>query len=241
MHLDRLLQSQGFGSRKICRALIESGAVTVNGEPCDNPRAELDTTGLTFTVNDEPWQYREKVYVLLHKPANVECSRNPQHHRSVLSLLPEPLISRRIQCVGRLDADTTGLLLLTDDGTWLHALTSPRRHVPKRYCVTTASPLTEAMLQALLTGVLLHDETELLAAQACEEIGPLQLHLTITQGKYHQVKRMLAAVGNHVTALHRDMLGALPLGNLAEGQWRYLTTEEHEQIGQGHSSLQLDR
>jgi len=227
MHLDRLLQSQGFGSRKSCRTLIESGAVTVNGTPCLNPQQDFDPTHLSFTVNDEPWQYREKVYVLLHKPPGYECSRNPQHHLSVFSLLPAPLIARGIQCVGRLDADTTGLLLLTDDGTWLHALTSPRRHVPKRYQVTTAEPVTEAMLQALRTGVLLHDESEALAALECVQTGPDQLIMTITQGKYHQVKRMLAAAGNRVTALHRAAIGSLGLGDLAQGQWRYLAAREY--------------
>jgi 16S rRNA pseudouridine516 synthase len=117
-------------------------------------------------------------------------------------------------------------LLLTDDGTWLHALTSPRRHVPKRYMVTTADPLTPAMIQALLTGVMLHDETVPLAASECLQTSPHQLFMTITQGKYHQVKRMLAAVGNRVTTLHRAAMGRLEMGDLAEGQWRYLTPDE---------------
>lgn len=222
MQLERILHSQGFGSRKACRLLITSGAVTIQGEPCTDAHAEFSAQGLEFSVNGESWQYRDKVYLLLHKPAGYECSHKPQHHRSIFSILPGPLVARGIQCVGRLDADTTGLLLLTDDGAWLHALTSPRRHVPKTYRVTTTDPITTELLDNLRTGVLLHDETEPLAAQSCEQTASHQLLLTITQGKYHQVKRMLAAAGSHVAALHRESMDSWALGDMAEGSWRYL-------------------
>lgn len=225
---ERMLQSQGFGSRKYCRSLIESGRVTVNGQLNTNPQAELETTGLYFVVDGVHWDYRDKVYLLLHKPSGYECSRNPQHHPSVLSLLPNQLLERGIQCVGRLDEDTTGLLLLTDDGPWLHQLTHPKRHVPKRYLITLKHPCDAAQLEALRDGVLLHGETELCRAQDLEVRSEKNLAMTIEQGKYHQVKRMLAAAGNRVQALHRERFGQLTLGALQAGEWVYLDQTQRQ-------------
>nr|WP_246490883.1 16S rRNA pseudouridine(516) synthase [Chitinivorax tropicus] len=224
--MERILQSQGFGSRKACRQLIESAGVSVNGVACDDPQTVFDLAGLQFAVDGVTWAYRPQVYLMLHKPAGFECSRNPQHHPSVLSLLPAQLIERGVQCVGRLDEDTTGLLLLTDDGPWLHALTHPRRHVPKRYLAMLKHPLTDDMVAQLQKGVLLHGETTPLAARDAARAADSTLALTIEQGKYHQVKRMVAAVGNRVTQLHRAQIGYLSLGDLPIGQWCYLTDEE---------------
>ena len=219
---ERMLQSQGFGSRRYCRQLIESGRVSVNGSEQTDPQLELVCEDLQFTVDGMPWLYRERVYLLLHKPADYECSRNPQHYPSVLSLLPPQLQERGVQCVGRLDADTTGLLLLTDDGPWLHQLTHPKHHVPKRYLITLKHPCDESQLQALHEGVLLHGETEPCRAKNLEVRGERLLAMSIEQGKYHQVKRMLAAAGNRVEALHREQFGKLTLGDLAPGEWCYL-------------------
>ncbi|MFC4160016.1 pseudouridine synthase [Chitinimonas lacunae] len=227
MKLERLLQSQGFGSRKGCRLLIQAGRLTVAGEPWLDPELDLDETGWCFEVDGEPWQYRERVYLALHKPAGVECSRTPQHHASVFGLLPLPLRERGVQCVGRLDQDTTGLLLLSDDGSFIHGLASPRRHVSKCYHAAVRHPLDASQLAALREGVQLHDEPAPLAALGAEALDERLLALTIDQGKYHQVKRMVAAAGNRVEALHRVALGGLVLGegglaDLAPGQWRYL-------------------
>ncbi|GAB3628462.1 Ribosomal small subunit pseudouridine synthase A [Pandoraea terrae] len=226
IELERLLQSQGFGSRKFCRKLIEAGAVEIGGEVRDRPREDIDPTGLHFTIDGEPWEYREHVYVLLHKPPGFECSTSPTHHEGVHALLPLPLVVRGVQPAGRLDHDTTGMLLLSDDGPFLHAMMSPRRHVPKHYVATTKHPVTDAMLDALRTGVLLRDETEPLAAQDAASPAECRIAMTIAQGKYHQVKRMIAAAGNRVEALHRDGIGGLALGDLAEGEWRYLTADD---------------
>jgi len=163
---------------------------------------------------------------LLNKPEGFECSTSPTHHEGVHSLLPLPLAVRGVQPAGRLDQDTTGMLLLSDDGPFLHAMMSPRRHVPKRYVATTKHPVTEAMLQALRDGVLLRDETEPLAATDVVSPSPNEIALTITQGKYHQVKRMVAAAGNRVEGLVRTAIGGLEMGNLALGEWRYLSPEE---------------
>ncbi|AJE99665.1 pseudouridine synthase [Pandoraea apista] len=226
MELDRLLQSQGFGSRKMCRKLIQTGAFAIDGVVHDDPRESVDPLGLQFTLDGEPWEYREHVYVLLNKPEGFECSTSPTHHEGVHSLLPLPLAVRGVQPAGRLDQDTTGMLLLSDDGPFLHAMMSPRRHIPKRYVATTKHPVTEAMLQALRDGVLLRDETEPLAATDVMSPSPHEIALTITQGKYHQVKRMVAAAGNRVEGLVRIAIGGLPMGNLALGEWRYLSPDE---------------
>jgi 16S rRNA pseudouridine516 synthase len=137
-----------------------------------------------------------------------------------MSLLPAPLRTRGVQPVGRLDEDTTGLLLLTDDGALIHRLTSPRHHVPKVYEVTLRHPHTPGQLQRLRDGVVLDDDPQPVRAAAAEATGTHTLQLTLTEGKYHQVKRMLAAVGNRVDALHRSAFGALRIPEgLAPGQW----------------------
>jgi 16S rRNA pseudouridine516 synthase len=225
--LDRLLQSQGFGSRKGCAALIKAGRVSIEGVECREPGQEFSPVGLRLEIDGEVWEYRDQAYLVLHKPANYECSHRPQHHRSVFSLLPPPLLERGVQCVGRLDADTTGLLLLTDDGSWLHALTSPKRHVPKVYRVGVRHPLTAEQCTELTAGVVLHDDPAPVAALAAEAIEPQTLRLTIAEGRYHQVKRMVAAVGNRVDTLHREAVGGFTLpADLAEGEWRWLTPDE---------------
>lgn len=236
MKLERLLQSQGFGSRKGCCLLIKSGRVTAAGETLVDPDAEIAAADWRFEIDGESWQYRERVYLALNKPAGVECSRTPQHHASVFKLLPQPFLERGVQCVGRLDQDTTGLLLLSDDGDFIHALASPRRHVPKRYHAGLKHPLDEAQLEALRRGVRLHDEPEPLAALAAERLDERLLALTIDQGKYHQVKRMAAAAGNRVESLHRVAVGGLALGEgalagLESGQWRYLDTAALATLG----------
>jgi 16S rRNA pseudouridine516 synthase len=183
----------------------------------------VDTEGLVFKVNGTPWPFHDRALVLMHKPAGVECSRSPQHHASVLGLLPLPLRQRGVQPVGRLDADTTGLLLLTDDGTLNHRLSSPRHHVRKVYEVGTRHAIDATQVDRLLAGVVLHDVPSPVRAAACEVSGERSLRLTLTDGRYHQVKRMLAAVSNRVETLHRSAYGdwVLP-ADLAPGQWRWL-------------------
>jgi len=226
VQLRQILFSQGFGSRRECDALILSGLVQVGGLSADDPGADFAIEGLVFSVQGRPWAFHAKALLMLHKPAGYECSRKPRHHPGVLSLLPAPLRVRGVQPVGRLDEDSTGLLLLTDDGPLIHKLSSPRRHVPKRYRVDCAEPVSAAQRQQLLAGVVLRDDPLPVRAATCEASGDRQLLLTLTEGKYHQVKRMLAAVGNHVQALHRVSFGALVLPeDLAPGQWRWVERE----------------
>ena len=228
LSLDRILQSQGFGTRKWCRQLIEEGEVRIEGEIVRDPRASFDTDDLQFTLFDETWSYHEHVYIALNKPVNIECSRKPSHHPGVMSLLPEQFSWREVQAIGRLDHDTTGLLLLTDDGAFNHAMSSPRRHVPKTYLATTHEPVTPSLINRLLYGVTLHDEPLPLAANMCRQVAEFQLEIIIEQGKYHQVKRMLAAADNHCAALERIAIGELTLSSLslAAGEWCLLNDEQ---------------
>jgi len=223
MKLAQVLFSQGMGTRRECEALVAAGLVTLDGKVCDDPSFELDPVGRVFDIRGVAWPYHAKALIVLHKPAGFECSTKPRHHPSVYSLLPEPLRRRNVQAVGRLDEDTTGLLLLTDDGALIHRLTSPKHHVPKVYEVGCKHPFDEGQRDRLLAGVHLLDDPQPVRAAACEITGGHSLRLTLTEGKYHQVKRMLAAVGNRVETLHRSRFGALQLPpDLAPGQWRWL-------------------
>ncbi len=230
LSLDRILQSQGVGTRKWCRQLIAEGEVKMAGTPVTDYRAGFETEGLRFTLFDDEWVYREHLYIALNKPADIECSRKPSHHPGVMTLLPEEFNWRDVQAIGRLDHDTTGLLLLTDDGSFNHAMSSPKRHVPKRYLATTADPVTPALLDALRAGVQLHDEPAPLAASDCVQVGERQIEIVLEQGKYHQVKRMLAAAGNHCAALQRISIGELTLDalQLAPGDWCHLSPQQLE-------------
>lgn len=237
--LDRILHSQGFGTRKWCQGLIGNGDVRIGGDVVTDAKILFETEGLEFTVFGEPWTYREKVYIALHKPAGFECSRKPSHHPGVLSLLPDQFALRDVQPVGRLDHDTTGLLLMSDDGAFIHAQSSPKRHVPKLYSATTHEPATPDLIKRLLDGVQLHDERGLLAAQYCRMSGEYQLEIALEQGKYHQVKRMLAAAGNHCTALVRTRIGNLALDelDLSPGSWRYLDAAHLAQLAPPFTEL----
>jgi len=228
MRLDDLLFSQGFGTRRECAGLIARGLVRVGGQVLGDPAAPLVADeGLAFEVDGLPWVYQAQALVLLHKPAGYECSQKPKHWPSVLLLLPPALRHRGVQPVGRLDQDTTGLLLLTDDGALIHRLTSPKHHVPKVYEVQTARPFDEAQAQRLRSGVVLDDDPQPVHAEGCEVTGPQALRLTLVQGKYHQVKRMVAAVGNHCEGLHRSAFGAMTLADgPAPGHWRFVTAAE---------------
>jgi 16S rRNA pseudouridine516 synthase len=224
MRLSQLLFSQGFGARRECEGLILGGHVTLAGVVCDDPFLEVEPDGLVFGVRGDPWPYHAKALVLLHKPAGYECSQKPKHHPSVMSLLPPPLRVRGLQPVGRLDEDTTGLLLMTDDGALIHRLTSPKKHVPKVYEIETIDAVSDAQLDALRRGVVLHDDPLPVRAAACERAGTHALRMTLLEGKYHQVKRMVAATGNTVRTLHRSAYGVLALpADLAPGQWRWLS------------------
>jgi len=245
MQLQEVLYSQGFGTRRVCAGLIQQGYVQVYDgadgtapRNCQDASAQFEPQGLRFRVQGVDWPYCDKAYILLHKPAGTECSQKPSTYPSIYTLLPSPLRTRPqkaavqgVQAVGRLDQDTTGMLLLTDDGKFIHRMSSPRHHVPKVYEVTVKHPLDASQVTRLLSGVVLDDGPKPVRAAACEAVGLLHLRLTLTEGKYHQVKRMLAAVGNRVEGLHRSQIGDLSLPtDLAPGQWRWLSALELAQV-----------
>lgn len=225
MKAEDILFSQGFGTRRECRNLIISGGFSSHGRTIEDPDEEIDVRDLNFEVNSIVWSFREKALIAMNKPSHYECSRKPIHHPSVLSLLPHPLRNRGVQPVGRLDEDTTGLLILTDDGKLLHKLTHPKNKLLKLYRVTTKHEISQKQVQDLLDGVKLNDSEEIIRAAACKIIGKNQIDLSISQGKYHQVKRMLAAVSNRVIALKRIGFGNFLLPeDLKVGQWMWMNS-----------------
>ena len=234
MRLEDILYTQGFGTRRVCAGLVQQGHVRVSGQAVSDSGEVFEPEGLEFEVMGQRWPFHDKAYLMLHKPAGTECSQKPSTWPSIYTLLPSPLRLRPqkgavqgVQAVGRLDQDTTGLLLLTDDGKFIHRMSSPRHHVPKVYEVTTKHPVDERQVQRLLEGVVLEDDPQPVRAAACEATGTHSLRLTLLEGKYHQVKRMVAAVGNRVEALHRSRIGGLSLPeDLAPGQWRWLGAAE---------------
>lgn len=245
MQLQDILYSQGFGTRRVCAGLIQQGLVQVyesNGAlaPVTVAQAATDfvANGLRFRVQGVDWPFHEKAYVMLNKPIATECSQKPSTYPSIYTLLPSPLRLRPqkgavqgVQAVGRLDQDTTGLLLLTDDGKFIHRMSSPKHHVPKVYEVTVKHPLDEVQVSKLLSGVVLDDDPKPVRAAACEAVASHHLRLTLTEGKYHQVKRMVAAVSNRVEGLHRSQIGGLRLpDDLAPGQWCWLSEADLARI-----------
>lgn len=241
MQLQEILYSQGFGTRRVCAGLIQQGLVALydnnasNGaQICLNASQDVAEETLRLRIQGVDWEYHAKAYLMLNKPAGVECSQKPSSYPSVYTLLPAPLRQRPgkgavngVQAIGRLDQDTTGLLLLSDDGQFIHRMSSPKKHVPKVYRVTTKHPVDARQIDALLAGVVLDDDPKPVRAAACVAQGEQVIDLTLTEGKYHQVKRMVAAVGNRVEALHRWQMGALVLPeDLAPGQWRWLSAAQ---------------
>ena len=246
MQLQDILYSQGFGTRRVCAGLVQQGWVEIYSqddasaapEKCTDSTADFEPEGLRFRVQGVDWEYHAKGYIILHKPAGTECSQKPSTYPSIYTLLPPPLRQRPcksaiqgLQAVGRLDQDTTGMLLLSDDGQFIHRMSSPKKHVPKVYRVTAKHPVTQQMIAQLLAGVVLDDDPKPVKAAACVQVDSHVLDLTLTEGKYHQVKRMLAAVGNRVEGLHRARIGSLQLPeDLVPGQWRWLTAEDLDRL-----------
>ena len=229
MQLLKYLQAQGIGSRKQCLWLIENDCVALNGSTHNRPKENIEPADIrTLKIDGEPFAVvpLPYFYILLNKPANYETSHKPQQYPSVFSLLPNNFRDIDIQAVGRLDADTTGAIILTNDGQFNHRVTSPKHHVAKIYRVTLKHAAEQSLCDKLIKGVLLDDEHETIAAAAAELIDPNTLLMTLTQGKYHQVKRMIAAAGNRVEGLHRDQFHQWRVDDFAVGEWRFLDVAE---------------
>ncbi|MGE5548103.1 MAG: pseudouridine synthase [Solirubrobacterales bacterium] len=230
MRLIRLVANLGYGSQKDVRAMVRGGRVT---RP-DGTRLDTDAQveHAEVRIDGEPLDPPAPLVLMLNKPEGVTCSTSDPG-RVVYELLPWRFRHRTpvLAPVGRLDRDTTGLLLMTDDGALLHRITSPKHHVPKVYEVTLARPLSGEEGAVFASGTLmLRSETTPLAPAELVPLGPNRARLTLAEGRYHQVKRMFAAVGNHVEALHRAAIGGLELGGLEPGQWRVVGADEVARI-----------
>ena len=232
MRLDRLLANLGYGSRREVQGLVDAGAVSLDGAVLSDASGRLAISSdlpARMTVDGAPLDPPAPLVLVMHKPLGVVCSHK-EAGRSVYELLPprwrrrDPLLST----VGRLDADTSGLLLLTDDGGFLHRVISPKAHMAKRYFVTLDRPLTGREAEVFARGTLmLEGETTPLRPALLEPRSATTAWLTITEGRYHQVRRMFASCGAHVVALHRDRIGALDLpADLGPGDWRVLSEAE---------------
>jgi len=238
LRLDRLLANLGYGARREVQQLIFAGRVKLDGEIVAQEDQRISLTPdlpERLSVSGQPLDPPPGMVVMLHKPVGVTCSHK-EAGRLVYDLFPQRWLRRNpaLSSVGRLDKDTSGLLLFTDDGALLHRIISPKRHVAKRYEATLARPLEGGEAAIFASGaLLLEGEDKPLLPATLEPLAPNRARLTIGEGRYHQVRRMFAAVGNHVDALHRDHVGGLALPtDLAPGDHRVLTPAEVEAIFQ---------
>jgi len=234
--LDRLLANLGYGSRREVTDLVARRQVVLDGTPVKDAGARIAVSvdlPARMTVAGQPLDPPAPLTILMHKPLDVVCSHR-EPGRSVYELLPPRWRARipALSTIGRLDKDTSGLLLITDDGPFLHRVISPRSHVAKRYVATLDRPLAGSEAEVFAAGTLmLESEKDPLAPATLEPLGPREARLTITEGRYHQVRRMFAAVGNHVVALHRDRIGGLALpDDLPPGAWRILSPSDQTAI-----------
>ncbi|HQP21223.1 MAG TPA: pseudouridine synthase, partial [Phenylobacterium sp.] len=229
--LDRLLANLGYGSRREVAAQVREGRVVLDGVPLKDAGAKVPVTAelpTRLTISGKPVDPPAPLTLLMHKPLGVVCSHK-EPGRSVYELLPRRWQARMpgLSTVGRLDKDTSGLLLITDDGPFLHRVISPRAHVQKAYVAELDRPLKGDEAAVFAAGdLMLEGETDPLAPAVLEPLGEKTARLIITEGRYHQVRRMFAAVGNHVETLHRLAVGGLTPGDLAPGQWRVLADVE---------------
>jgi 16S rRNA pseudouridine516 synthase len=236
LRLDRLLANLGYGSRREVQQMVRYGAVTLDGERLGAADAKIavtpDLSG-RMRIEGKPLDPPPGVALMLHKPLGVTCSHK-EAGQLVYELLPERwrLRDPAISTIGRLDKESSGLLLMTDDGALLHRVISPRSQVSKRYDVELDRPLRGDEAEVFASGtLLLEGEDKPLLAVPMETLGPNHVRVTLTEGRYHQVRRMFAAVGNHVTALHRDRVGGLALpDDLAPGRYRLLSAADLDAV-----------
>ncbi|WP_379932749.1 16S rRNA pseudouridine(516) synthase RsuA [Enterobacter sichuanensis] len=231
MRLDKFIAQQLGVSRAIAGREIRASRVTVDGDIVRDSAFKLQPEHQVEYDGNPLTQQHGPRYFMLNKPEGYVCSTDDPDHPTVLYFLDEP-VAHKLHAAGRLDIDTTGLVLMTDDGQWSHRITSPRHHCEKTYLVTLESPVADGTAEQFAKGVQLHNEKDLTKPAVLEVITPTEVRLTISEGRYHQVKRMFAAVGNHVVGLHRERIGAIKLDpDLAPGEYRPLTEEEIASVG----------
>lgn len=229
MRLDKFLAHHLGISRNLVTKVLRAGQVTINDELIKSGATKINVTDVVKYQDTMLEHITSKRYFMLHKPQGYVCSTEDPDHPTILYFIDEPM-PERLHSAGRLDLDTTGLVLLTDDGQWSHRITSPKHHCQKVYLVEVARPLTEDLIATFNQGIKLNNEKALTKSAKLEILDKFHARLTINEGKYHQVKRMFAAVNNHVIALHREQIGNLKL-DVLEGEYRPLTAEEINSIG----------
>ncbi|MBW7470725.1 pseudouridine synthase [Marinobacter sp. F4218] len=230
MKLSRILSNRDGVSRKRANALIAAGRVTVNGTPCRVPARDVDRFS-TVRVDEAIIQPGDTAhYLMLHKPAGYLSATVDDVHTTVLDLIA-PSLRQELHIAGRLDRASTGLLILTNDGTWSRQLTEPKIKLPKVYRVETADPISQETAQCFAEGIWFEFEQLRTSPATLELLGPQAARVTIYEGRYHQVKRMFHAVGNRITSLHREQMGAIELdAALAPGDSRPLTAPEIDSV-----------
>ncbi|GGY71116.1 pseudouridine synthase [Cellvibrio zantedeschiae] len=225
MRLDKFIGNNSELSRTQIHIAIKQGLITVNDQLINKTNTQINT-GDKVICNGEIIEERKLRYLMLHKPAGYVSANSDSEHPTLLDLIDLPF-KHELQIAGRLDLDTTGLVLLTDDGQWNHKITSPKHMHTKSYLVTTVNAITKDLIVSFAEGLLLKGETKKTLPAELSILDSHQARLSICEGKYHQVKRMFAAVGNHVIALHRERIGAIHLDdNLQPGKFRSLTSDE---------------
>lgn len=231
MRIDKLISDVGIASRKECAKAARSGGILVDGIPEKNTARHIDPEKNTVTYLGRVIEYKRFVYILLNKPEGYVSATEDTAHPYVTELLPEELRRRGLFPVGRLDKDTVGVMILTDDGKLAHTVLSPKKHVSKIYRFHLAEPLRVGAEEYFREGVTLADGYECKSAGLLMDESRLSGEIILTEGKYHQIKRMMGAMGNKVTYLERISFASLPQGNLPErGGWRYLTPEEEREL-----------
>ncbi len=230
LRLDKLLADTGLWSRKEARDLIRRGQVTVDGAVVKQPEAKVDPAQSSLTAAGQPVLWQKYTYIMMNKPGGVLTATEDRRQPTVLDLLPQELRRKQLRPVGRLDKDTEGLLLLTDDGPLAHRLLAPKSHVDKVYYAETEGTVDEDDIAAFAAGMTLGDGLVCQSA-GLERLGPERCLVTLREGKFHQVKRMLSARGKPVRYLKRLSMGPLTLDEiLAPGAWRPLTAEEVRKV-----------
>lgn len=228
--IDKIIASQSKYSRSEVKKLVKEGLIKLNGETVKASDIKCDGQKDEITVNGVPLFYKKHIYIMLNKPKGVISATEDKDKRTVLDLVPEELYRSGLFPAGRLDSDTTGFVLLTDDGDFAHKILSPKNHIMKTYHATLKAPISDSDIIKFKEGLTLSDGTKCLEAQV-KMISQQICEVIICEGKYHQVKRMFASIGNKVLELKRVKMGALPLDeNLPEGMCRELTQKEVELI-----------
>ena len=235
MRLDKLLSNSTGISRSEIKKAIRQGEVSVDGVKAKNASMQLSGEQHVTLFGQEISEAKPRYY-MLNKPEGYVCANRDREHPTVLDLMIDEPLYEKLNIAGRLDIDTTGLVLLTDDGKWLHNVTSPKHHCHKRYIVQTAEPIENSSIDAFRTGIMLKDELKptlpaTLTPLESPEDSVNAAEVVISEGRYHQVKRMFGATNNRVVALHRAAIGDISLDdNLAPGEYRPLTQTEIDSI-----------